>query len=207
MKLKKYCLIKKELRSAGGFMINKYYLQNLGTIKASFLEKKDFPHVLLFDFLWEREYLRVKKQVGKISLKREKKPMFHSYAYAPLSLGLQKIFSSPEFTNFITKVIAKKLNLSNAQIYSFSARDYTLLNDSYQENAGIDIIFDFTEKWDASCGGQITYVNGTGDALKLPIQKNSLMIIRRQKNVQRFVKYVNHKAGKKRRVFVLVRFN
>ncbi len=185
-------------------MIDNYYLENLEIIKKSFHEKKDFPHVLLFDFFDNQDYLRVKKQVGKISLKREKKPLFHSYASASLSLELGNLFSSQEFTDFVLAVIGKKLNSSTARIYSFSARDYTLLNDTYNEKAGVDILFDFTEEWDASAGGQITYVDGTGDALKLPIRRNSLMIVRRQKNVQRFVKYVNHIAGKKRRLFVLV---
>lgn len=185
-------------------MINKYYLENLEKIRVSFHEKKDFPSMVLFDFFDKPKYLHVKKQLEKISLKREKKPLFHSYAYGRLSQELQKIFSSPEITNFIREVIGNKLNLLKARIYFFSARDYTLLNDSHKEKAGIDILFEFTEKWDPSWGGQITFVNGTGDALKLPIQKNSLMIIRRQGNIQRFVKYVNHNAERKRRVFVLV---
>ena len=185
-------------------MINMFYLENPKEIKASFREKKDFPSVVLFDFFEKDIFRLVEKEIFKLSFYREKKPMFHSYASANLPNVLRKIFSSPEFTGFITKVIGKKFTRFRAQIYSFSARDYTLLNDSHKETAGIDIIFDFTEVWDSSSGGQITYVNGTGDALKLPIKQNSLMIVRRQKNVQRFVKYVNHTARKKRRHFLMM---
>ncbi len=188
-------------------MINKYYLENVEKIKSSFHEKKDFPHVILFDFFDDEQYSRVKKILEKIPLKKEKKPLFHSYAHARLSPELQNVFSSSEFTGFIKTIIGQKFKLLNLTIYSFSARDYTLLNDSYKEKPGMDLIFDFTEKWDSSGGGQVTYVNGTGDALKLPIKANSLLIIRRQKNVQRFVKYVNHNAGKERRWFVLIRFS
>ena len=93
---------------------------------------------------------------------------------------------------------------SKPKLYSFSVGDYTLLNDGRTEKDGIDIIFDLTEQWDPSAGGVITYVDGTGDALKIHIKSNSLIIVRRQREMQRFVKYVNHNAGKKRRLFVLV---
>ncbi len=185
-------------------MINKYYLENWKEIKASFWEKKDFPSAVLLDFFEKDLYLLIKKEIFSLSFCHEKKPMFHSYARANLSGALKKIFSLPECTNFISKVIGKKLIPKSASVYSFSAYDYTLINDSHKEKAGIDILFDFTGGWDSSGGGQITYVNGTGDALKLPIKRNSLMIIRRQKNVQRFVKYVNHLAGKKRRNFLML---
>jgi len=186
-------------------MINKYYLENPKEIKASFREKKDFPCVVLFDFFEKDAYQLIEKEISKVSFHYEKKPLFHSYSSAHFPIILKKIFSSPECADFITKIIGKKVTHSRAQIYYFSARDYTLLNDSYKEKAGFDIIFDFTRIWDSSAGGQIMYVNGTGDALKLPIQPNSLMIVRRQKNAQRFVKYVNHTSPKKKRVFLLMR--
>ena len=101
--------------------------------------------------------------------------------------------------------MGRKITLGRVYLYSFSQKDYTLLNDSYTEKPGVDIIFDLTVGWDSAWGGTITYVNGTGDALKLPVKPNSLMIIRRQKDEQRFVKYVNHLVGKRKRVFVIIK--
>ncbi len=185
-------------------MINKYYLENWKEIKNSFLEKKDFPSVVLFDFFEMDAYRLIEKEISPLSFYHEKKPLFHSYTSANFPKVFEMIFSLPEVTTFITKIIGKKLIPKNARVYSFSAHDYTLINDSHKEKVGIDIILDFTERWDSLGGGQITYINGTGDALKLPVKSNSLMIVRRQKKVQRFVKYVNHLAGKKKRLFLLI---
>ena len=186
-------------------MINRFYVKNLEKIKASFHEKKDFPHLVLFDFLDKTKYRLVEKEIQRISFSHEKKPLLHSYGSATVPFSLAKIFLSKGLVDFISAIIGKKLKLKNKpKLYSFLVGDYTLLNDSRAEKDGIDIIFDLTEHWDPSGGGAITYVDGTGDALKLPINSNSLMIVRRQRNMQRFVKYVNHNAGKKKRMFLFV---
>ncbi len=192
-------------------MINRHYLAAVATIHSSFQEKKDFPHVALFDFLDKEVYYQIRKELLGLSLSPEKRPLFHSYSSAPVPSSLRRTLFSPTVIRFIAEITGKKrkreINFNQAQVYSFSARDYTLLNDSYKEKPGIDLIFDFTDGWGPSSGGQITYVNGTGDALQLPIQPNMFALVRRQKNTQRFVKYLNHRVGKKKRLFVLVRIS
>lgn len=184
-------------------MINKFYHEHREQVKAAFSEKKDFPHVFLFDFLDKKVFASLRKEILSLSLSREEKPMFHRYSSSNLSSALQQKLFSREVISFLNMVLGRKIIVGRACVYSFSQKDYTLLNDSYTEKPGVDIIFDLTAGWVPAWGGTITYINGTGDALKLPSRQNSLILVRRQKNSQRFVKYVNHNAGKKKKVFVL----
>lgn len=137
-------------------MINSFYLSDVEKIRDSFHQKKDFSHVLLFDFFEAKEFLSLQRELKKCTLRYEKKPMLHSYSSSSLHLSLQKKIFSPEMLGFLRVVVDKKISLKNLKLYSFFSGDYTLLNDSRTEKEGLDIIFDFTERWDSLWGGVVT---------------------------------------------------
>lgn len=185
-------------------MINHYYHQHIRQLKQAFHANKDLPHVILFDFFEKEHYHKIKKKLSTINLTPEKNPLTHSYTTVNTTLFTDSVFE------FIFKIILSKttkLNLQNNTnikqiLFQFKTKDYLILNDNAIEPPGYDLIFDFTEHWDEHWGGSIIYVDGSGDYTQIPTKGNSLTIIRREKTVHKFVKYVNHLAKDNKRIFL-----
>ena len=85
----------------------------------------------------------------------------------------------------------------------FSWKDYIILHDENKEKLGIDIIVDCTEDWNEKAGGNVVYVDGKGNYSKIPVKENTLTIVKRHHHEQKFVQYVNHYAGPKKRYLVV----
>lgn len=189
--------------SAGGFMaINENYVgtENKKKIKEIFLKEKK---VILFQFFKDDYYQQLKKEIKRLKFEQEKHYLTHCHRHAALSPHFQEKFRFKELVWFIENLTNKKTSSWKPRILQFSWKDYTILHDQNKEKPGIDIILDFTADWNSNAEGAITYVDGTGNYTQIPIQGNMLAIVKRTKNEQRFVQYVNYYAGKKSRYFIL----
>ena len=182
--------------------INKAYLEQetMDKIRQK-LQRGEFPSVSLTDFF--TGYGRIKQDLPRLYFVEERKLTSHSYGYAVVPPSLQKLFRSQEFKHFLAQVLEKEVINTTALAYRFGWKDYTILHDEQQEEPGIDLIIDFTDEWDERAGGKIRYKDQEGNFISLPVGGNILMIVRREKGVQRFVQYVNHYAEKRKRLLVM----
>ncbi len=154
------------------------------------------------DFFEHSYYERLQKQIKELSFKRSYQPSLHSYRSADLPLDVTSLINSKEFISFISKNAKISVKKIEAKAFLFEAKDYTLLHDMTEEKPGIDIIIDFTEKWNERFGGMMTYADGNGHSFMVPSKSNSLIIAERNKGIQRFMQYVNHTA-KGRRILII----
>src|SRR3989338_161702 len=192
--------------------INKAYLDGESLLKIQNTFKTE-GSALLFNFFDEETLTAMKKTLHALSFKEEKEILKHRYSMVFPEI-LQKnpifknIFYGEEFLGFLSFILNKKIVTPSFSAYSFTWKNYALLHDEAQEKPGIDIIFDFAalhhELWNESWGGVITYVDGSGEFRRLPVQQNVLALVERKTlEEQRFVQYVNHPAEGKKRYFMM----
>ena len=187
--------------------INKAYVDGESLLKIQNTFRTEGT-ALLFNFFDDETLLEIKKAINHLSFKEEKEILKQSYAQAQMDSVLKKNFQGKEFLGFLSFILNRKLLAPLFSVYSFTWKNYTLLHDAAQEKPGIDIIFDFAalhhEQWNESWGGVITYVDGSGEFRRLPVQQNVLALVQRKTTEeQRFVQYVNHHAEGKKRFFVM----
>ena len=183
-------------------MINKTYLQpKIQEQLRTNLHTPGFPQVTLFDVL--QDYEKWQKQIAALYFKAEKKPTSHSYGLAEIPTSFQKFLNSDDFKDFCSSLLSQPVHSINAKVYRFSWQDYTVLSDDLKQNEGIEFIMDFTEYWHERAGGAVTYKDVQGNFVRFPIRANTLIIIKKGREVQRFVQYVNHLAEKKKRYLVM----
>ncbi|MEK6950383.1 MAG: hypothetical protein AABX13_01530 [Nanoarchaeota archaeon] len=186
-------------------MINKTYRQTstLEKIRKEFQLPREFPSVLLFHFFDREFYLKLREQVARSYFTKEVERTTHSYALADGPALLTKFFNSQGFLDLLSTIsgtlVPKIEQKTETGLYSFSWKDYTILSDTAWEEPGIDIILDFTAAWEERAGGAIVYKDEQGNFISVPIAPNLLAIVERKPGVQRYVQYVNHYAGKKKR--------
>ncbi|MBI2665490.1 hypothetical protein HYX12_02630 [Candidatus Woesearchaeota archaeon] len=192
-------------------MINKAYKDKLNLQRIKEILRKEHS-ILLFDFFSQETFRRIKQEIKKMTFKEEKKATKYSYKKAASKVMrsnnfLKIILKNKELQNTLSQLLKKQINVYFTA-YKFTWKDYVILHDQTQEKPGVDIIFDLGSlegEWSPSWGGAIRYVQGNKDLLSLPVQQNTLAIIKRKNiNEQRFVQYVNHYAKGKDRVFFLM---
>ncbi|MDP3733706.1 MAG: hypothetical protein Q8R37_00610 [Nanoarchaeota archaeon] len=178
--------------------INQLYLNNSRQITTSFSE--DFPGAILFDFFDESYFRRWQRTLHSVNYTKEKKHLTHSYAKAVTTLP-----DTLELRKFIVAITRKKMKRLSAEIIQFGWKDYTILNDTVNEKHHYDFIIDLDDFWDERSGGTIFYSDGTGNYVHIPARRNTITIVKRTKNLRQFVKYVNHRAGRKKRHLLFIR--
>jgi len=178
--------------------INPIYLkeETQQKVRKSFLHS-DFPAVLLHDFFSKDFYAELKKKVSLLDLKKENTVLHHSYAVAASRISSEAL---AEFLSFVTKKKGEEINFT---AYLLTWKDHQILNDKYLEKPGIDIVIDLTEEWDADWGGVVTFTDGRGTVYPLPPAANSVAIVERKKNLQKYIQYVNHYGSEKKRVLLI----
>lgn len=191
----------------GGFMskINPSYTSAEGKKKIVDSFNGDLPALTLHSFFEEKTYESFQNAVARLSFSKQHIPDKYRYGFAPIPKKFLSFLHSEEFLEFISYVLGKKVTqLEAGGSYEFYWKNYTLLHDELLLDKGVDLIFDFTPQWDESWGGTITYTEPDKEPLVLLSLPNSFFVIKRPDDVQRFIKYVNHLSGDKKRYFVLV---
>ena len=121
-----------------------------------------------------------------------------------MSKNLLEFFHSAEFLSYLSEALGEEvLQLRSGSNYRFGWKDYTLLHDELVLEPGVDIILDFTAEWDPAVGGQIVYVPEEGGQMEISPSPNTLILVKRPEGMQRYIRYVNHHSGEKKRYFVL----
>ena len=118
------------------------------------------------------------------------------YSYEKLDvMELDKIFNDKEFLNFINLISCENFNNCEINVKKFGVENYTLLHDSTGRKR-MEFLLIFVDKWDDKFGGYIVYTDNEEKSLIFSVKGNSFILINK-KGMKRFVKYVNHLAGKK----------
>jgi len=179
-------------------MINKIYrLQNTDSLAKIFKANKKLPSIRMPKIFEEHFFLNIQNEIDKIKFKKNEQLMEARFQYALLP-SLDKLLNSKECLQLFSFIIRKKILKCSGKLYSFGWKDYTLLHDEMMEKPGYDVIVDLSA-WDDACGGYVTYSDGMGDSNKLSSSPNTLTLAFRGKKMQKYIKYVNNKAGKKKR--------
>jgi hypothetical protein len=181
-------------------MINKIYLESQKLIKKQF-DKEGI--IVLFEVLTAEDITRINAELSKIKWKINKNILSHSYSTAPLTPTIKTLVSSLEFKSFITSLLHQKTSSFKFELILYNWKDYTILNDTIEHPREYDIVLDFTTDWDAKAGGSVIYTDGTGNYIKLPIQKNLMAVINRRIQPNRYTQYCNHYGKKGKRILMI----
>ncbi len=189
-------------------MINERYADTTVQQKMRdvFHTETEFPCVTLFSFLNLKVYEKIQLDVIRSFFRQEQVLTSHSYSTAPLPSSVAKFLQSSELAGFLSSVVGSPVRVEESKLYRFGWKDYTLLSDLEEILPGIDLCLDFTDYWAENAGGQVVYKDEQGNFIELPRGGNIMSLVRRKENVQRYVRYVNHYAGKMKRYIVFARF-
>ena len=184
-------------------MVNPTYKKSetVQQLQSLFKQNNLLPSIQLHTFFTEQEYTTIKSIIKSSTFKHTKQPLLYSYSQAPINKELSLYLL--EINKIISLILNKKLSLNNSQLLQFQHKDYTLLNDKHLAPAGYDIIFDLTETWNPSYGGNLIYTNGQGTSFTIPAKLNTLTLIKRTKQFQKYVEYINHYAKKQQRYILI----
>ncbi|HLD87309.1 MAG TPA: hypothetical protein VJB12_04555 [Candidatus Nanoarchaeia archaeon] len=180
--------------------------ETISQIRRAFSKNTNLPSVTLQKFFDESVYSSLQSAFRKQKFAKKVDRMHYRYSTSPLPKALKEILNNENFIALCSRIMGTKITRIEGALYSFGWRDYTLLHDEAMEQPGFDIIIDFTDSWPQDAGGIIVYVDGTWNYHHIPPTPNALSLTKREENVQKFVQYVNHKAGKKSRVLFLGTF-
>ena len=191
----------------GNRFINPVYLQQETIEKIKELYKSDsrFPSVKLEKFLPKEAHGQLFRQATKAKFKRECRPDRESFSKAGTPKPIKRFLDSAEFSGFLSRVLGKKAAIGDSSLFRLEWKSYVLLHDEEDEKPGIDIVLEFTPAWDEMWGGAITYRDAEGEFRTISDAENTLFIIERKKGIRQYVKYVNHRAGKSKRIFLVGR--
>ena len=106
------------------------------------------------------------------------------------------LLNNHDFLRLIEEICEIKLEKYSVdyELHRYKIGDYKILSDENDRKKGIELIIDLTPLWDDGNGGYLIYANGDGEFYEIPSSYGSLTIVEREKNLQYFVKYVNHYA-------------
>ena len=171
-------------------------------VRQVFTTATPFPSITLYDVFDFETLSQLSQTMLRLDFQHEKKPLLHSYATASLPKELTKTISTT-LLPFLSTVLNKKLSTISLTAYKLGWKDYQILHDSLQTSTSHEIIIDLTPTWSDAAGGAITYVDGSGEFVSVPIKSNNLTLVQQKKEVNRFIEYVNNKAKNHSRLFLL----
>lgn len=184
-------------------VINPAYFkeENIRKIQQMFASNKSVPSIVLHDFFQKECYEQLKKTVHQEQFQQKRHPILYLYHEASPTY-VNEGLNATEMRNFLQKILNRKIKKITGTLESFGWKEYVILNDDAVEKAGIDLFFGLSDGWDESAGGNIVYVDGSGEYTKTLVTGNMLVIVERKQGVQKFVQYVNHRAGEQKLVFI-----
>ena len=159
-------------------------------------EKEGSVH--LTQFLDKKVHEKLLAQVKRAYFKRTFAPLTHSYGVLPFHQNLL----ARTVHDFICSLLGLTLPLPSISAYSFGHRDYTVLQDDVFEKKGILVQLDLSLHWKEEFGGSTYLIDKDHDFLRVLPLSNSLVMMKTDQTMKRFVKYVNHMATNRRRLFL-----
>ena len=190
--------------------INEFYLKNAiqEKIKAEFKKKNDdnnnnIHSVQLQKIMTHQAYTTFLSLLKKANYKQDLNIITHLYNTAEIPKQILSFLNSKEFLSLIQSITNKKIRKVEGKILQLKWKCYSILNDKNKEHPGIDIILDFTDSWPQKANGEIIYTDTKNTSITIPSSPNTLTIIKRNKNVKKFIHYINNKAGTNKRYVLL----
>ena len=178
-------------------LVNDIYL-NAAVVKQMKTAFKNTGVLRLDSFFNELKYKAIFDLFDSINGKKKK--IADRFSFEEMNAHkIKKMFASKEFISFISSIIGKKFYKIKVEVRRFRHRDYTLVHDF--NSRGIEFFMFFSKGWSDKLGGQLVYRDVDGKSLIFNVRGDSFVLIN-SRSYRKFVKYVNHLAGK--RSFVLI---
>lgn len=153
----------------------------------------DFPSIQLHKILTRAAYAQLRQKLLARTYTHERIADKHSYARTPL-----RAEHLTAIITLIENIIERKFKNTELYAYQMRWKDYTLMHDEKTKEC-TQFILDFTEDWNESWGGTTIYHDQ--DYHIIPPHHNTLIIVKRSKQTQQFIKYLNNHA--KERIFIM----
>ena len=182
----------------GNYMIEKNYLEEkaIKQIKQQYDNNKFMKSISLYGF-FEDEFLnRIIDEIDNELFEKDHSLMTHRRYKASFEKLGNRVLENGDFLKLIEEICEIKLEKYSIhyELHRYKIGDYKILSDGDNNKKGIELIIDLTPVWDDENGGYLIYTNGDGEFYEIPSSYGSLTIVEREKNLQYFVKYVNHYA-------------
>jgi hypothetical protein len=174
-------------------MVNPFYADKTMTqaFRKAFRQNKELPQLALGEFLERKEFIAL--QQAKAAWKENYVPDRHRFD--ELTRPVPRISTAlGAITKFIDDVTGKK-PISEG-IRQFHHQSFTLMHDKTMQKPAV-VAYYFLDEWNEEWGGQIVFFKNGKTLGSFTPRANTLLIVERRKGVRSFVKYVNHKAGKR----------
>ena len=182
----------------GDYMIEKNYLEEkaIKQIKQQYDNNKFMKSISLYGFFEDVFLNRIIDEIDDELFEKDHSLMTHRRYKASFEKLGNWILENGDFLKLIEEICEIKLEKYSIhyELHRYKIGDYKILSDDDNNKKGIELIIDLTPVWDDENGGYLIYTNGDGDFYEIPSSYGSLTIVERQKNLQYFVKYVNHYA-------------
>ena len=177
----------------------------------AYKKRKTVPSLELQSFLQPSVFSAIKKQAEKAKYTTISFPdMFINNIIEEKEIKgvlneFMSFLESKEFSLFLSAIAGKKIFCKTIEWCSFGHGQYTLLYDEMQQEQGVYLFFDCCSL-EESCGGYTSIISDSKELACILPKQNTLTFFTLSNKVRYFTKYVNHKAGKKRRVVLMVKF-
>ena len=182
----------------GDYMIEKNYLEEkaIKQIKEQYDNNKFMKSISLYGFFEDVFLGRIIDEIDNELFEKDHSLMTHRRYKASFEKLGNRILENGDFLKLIEEICEIKLEKYSIhyELHRYKIGDYKILSDGDNNKKGIELIIDLTPVWDDENGGYLIYTNGDGDFYEIPSSYGSLTIVERQKDLQYFVKYVNHYA-------------
>ena len=164
-------------------MLNPAYNNNWQQAR-EVLDEQGF--VLLGEVLAKETYEELLAQLQAATYQESYEPALHRYQTTLV----------PQLVHEVLQEVSQQLHLqtpTRTQLRKYSRGSYTLHDDD-EEHAGVEYALLASKDWEASWRGEITYTHPDKQPLKVPVQANAILIIKREAQTGMFVKRVTHHA-------------
>lgn len=182
----------------GNYMIEKNYLEEkaIKQIKQQYDNNKFMKSISLYGFFEDKFLNRIIDEIDNELFEKDHSLMNHRRYKASFEKLGNRVLENGDFLKLIEEICEIKLEKYSIhyELHRYKIGDYKILSDEDNNKKGIELIIDLTPVWDDENGGYLIYTNGDGEFYEIPSSYGSLTIVEREKNLQYFVKYVNHYA-------------
>ena len=182
----------------GDYMIEKNYLEEkaIKQIKEQYDNNKFMKSISLYGFFEDVFLGRIIDEIDNELFEKDHSLMTHRRYKASFEKLGNRVLENGDFLKLIEEICEIKLEKYSIhyELHRYKIGDYKILSDGDNNKKGIELIIDLTPVWDDENGGYLIYTNGDGEFYEIPSSYGSLTIVEREKNLQYFVKYVNHYA-------------
>ncbi|MDO8556444.1 MAG: 2OG-Fe(II) oxygenase family protein [Nanoarchaeota archaeon] len=180
------------------YWFNPRFLQVTVLIDAQQLFARNSPQsIQLQNMLHPARIVEIRKELEKVKWRENVKYDQYQYKVAVMPLTLKRFFASPAVKKMLSVITGLQIKKIKGEWCVFGPGDYTVMQDKIVAQKGVFFELDFTDFWQQAWGGYTSFVDKEEKLRVLP-GWNQLTLVKEAKNMQHFVKYVNHRAKNKR---------